>query len=103
MTAATYASAVHTFNHAHLAAQPAYTRLRQALSDLANETPPSELAEFLAAVRDMAATAPYGDTCPHCVNGPWWPHAVKREGSHITGTYQCERGHTWPCTWAIAA
>ena len=99
----TYDEAVHSFDHTSLAALPAYTRLRQALSDLANESAGQggmELAGFLAAAQDMAATAPYADMCDHCTELAW-PHAVKRDDGWITGTYRCGRGHTWTCGYAV--
>jgi hypothetical protein len=77
-----------------------------------------DLGTWLAAITDMAATAPYGDTCEQCdractcppdvplldtcaAHRTWWPHAVKRDGGWITGTYRCGRGHTWTCGYAI--
>ena len=123
-TPATYADVVRTFDHARLATLPAYAALRQALSDLANEIAGQggmKLPGFLAAVQDMAATAPYGDMCTRCSKecdqahhhdaegdplscGAYalcWPHAVERDGGWITGTYRCRRGHTWTCGYAI--
>lgn len=117
----TYDMAVRSFDHAPLAALPAYARLRQALSDIANEAAEQggmKLSEFLDAVRDMAATAPYGDMCMQCgkacecppdallldtclAHRTWWPHAAERDGGWITGTYRCSGGHTWPCGYAI--
>lgn len=106
----TYVEVVRSFDHAPLAASPAYVVLRQALSDLANESadldPALTLAGFLDAVRDMAATAPYADGCERCdPDGyrAWWPHAVVREGAGLTGTYRCANGHKWTCWWSVDA
>lgn len=103
----TYRDAVHNFDHANLAAAPAYAPLRQALSDLANQAPPMGIAAFLDAARDMAATAPYADTCDPCRKYHedcrlWWPHAAAVEAGWLTGTYRCERGHRWTCGYAVA-
>lgn len=128
MSPITYVEAVRSFGHTALAASPAYAVLRQALSDLANESadldPAITLAGLLDAVRDMAATAPYGDMCNLCglacarthrhADGEhlpltcgsgrtWWPHAVVREGAGLTGTYRCANGHKWTCWWSVDA
>lgn len=105
----TYETAVRSFAHEDLALLPAYHRLRQALSDLANEAAEGELAplaSFLEAVRDMALTAPYGDTCRECSRAGhdlqiFWPHSVIRTGGFIRGTYRCSNGHTWTCGYAV--
>lgn len=103
----TYDTEVRSFSHAHLAAVPAYARLRQALSDFANEAPRTALGAFLDALRDMAATAPFGDMCDTCGRDHpqeydmYWPHAAERDGGWITGTYRCRRGHTWTCGYSI--
>jgi hypothetical protein len=123
----TYLEAVRSFDHAPLAASPAYAALRQALSDLANESadldPAITLAGYLDAVRDMAATAPYGDMCNRCCLAcarthqhgddefprpcdayrTWWPHAAVRAGGGVTGTYRCGTGHEWTCWWSVDA
>jgi hypothetical protein len=118
VTAATYHEAVRDFDHASLAALPAYAALRQALSDLASQGEPVGLGTWLAAIQDAATTTPYGDTCERCdmqcrcpAAAPfphpcgafrtWWPHKLERDGGWITGTYRCGRGHTSTCGYAI--
>lgn len=122
--AITYNQAVRSYDHGRVAGLPAYAALRQALSDLGNQLPDAggmSLAEWLDAVRDMAATAPYGDVCDQCARGclhepedafgppcaachrPWWPYATDREGGGFLGAYRCDRGHKWTCWYAISA
>lgn len=121
----TYDTIARTYDHEQIAVLPAYPMLRQALSDIGNqaaETGRIKLDEFLDALRDMAATAPFGDTCNCCLNECCrnhhhseadpadsctadrisWPYAAKRKGEYVTGTYRCERGHVWTCTYAIS-
>lgn len=114
----TYDEAVRSFDHAQLASLPAYAALRQALSDLANQSESGDLGTWLAAIGDAATTTPYGDTCERCdmackctpgapfphqcgAYRTWWPHTVERDGGWITGTYRCGRGHAWTCGYAI--
>ena len=102
-----YLTAVRSFDHSSLAALPGYAQLRQTLSDVANQAAaagcPADLAAFLRAARDMAATAPYADCCEECAGARiWWPHRVVREGGWITGTYRCDSGHAWECGYSIA-
>ena len=121
----TYDTIISSYDHEQIAALPAYSALRKALSDIGNEAAARggmKLGEFLAALRDMAATAPFGDMCNRCFNDCWrnhhhseaaygtrprrfqisWPYAVERKGEYITGTYRCDRGHVWTCTYAIS-
>ncbi len=105
----TYLDEVRSYDHTGLAAAPAYVRVREALSDLANQAPPMDLPAFLAAVRDMAATTPYGDRCDSCDQAAgewdgrlWWPHAATVEEGWLTGTYRCDHGHTWTCGYAVS-
>lgn len=109
------------FDHSALAAAPAYAALRQALSDLANETaetcPSMTLTDFLDAVRDATVTAPNGDMCRECNRACgcdstraeawpcdhyrlWWPHAVLRREHGYTGRYRCGSGHEWVCSFS---
>lgn len=118
-----YCDAVRDFSHAQLAALPAYGRLRQALSDVANETSGMKLSEWRAAVLDMAVTAPFGDMCNGCSRDCarthqhdnadvfprpcgayrlWWPHAAERRGDSIRGLYRCDHGHTWTRSWSVS-
>ena len=97
----TYDTLIRSFDHGPLARHPAYARLRQALSDLANETDPIPVPAFLAAIQDMTLTAPFGDMCVQC-HAMAWPHAVHRNGEHITGTYRCDQGHTWTCGYSVS-
>lgn len=108
--AKSYESEVRSFNHENLANFESYHRLRQALNDLSNEA--SEhvtLVELLDAVRDMALTAPYADSCPTCRGKTpdnylqmTWPHAVERKGDYLTCTYRCPRcDQTWNCSYAV--
>lgn len=81
------------------------------------------LAEWLAAVRDMAVTAPYGDMCNGCCRvcarthqhdgadafprpcgayRMWWPHAAERRGKYVRGLYRCDGGHTWTCSYLVS-
>lgn len=123
---AAYREAVRSFDHVGIVAFPTYGRLRQALSDLGNEITENggmELAAWLAAVRDMAVTAPYGDMCTPCADACrreghdhgedefprpcgayrlWWPHADERTDEHIRGTYRCGQGHEWTCSYLIS-
>lgn len=118
-----YLTEVRSFDHDALSHFPAYLRLRQALSDLANEV--SEEAEiklpyWLDAMHDMALTTPYGDMCSRCTKqcirehqhshaervdcelySIYWPHAVTRDGNNVKGTYRCVQGHAWPCGYAV--
>jgi hypothetical protein len=117
-----YGEAVRDFSHAQLAALPAYGTLRQALSDVANETSGMKLGDWRAAVLDMAVTAPFGDLCNGCCRACarthqhddadtfprpcgayrlWWPHAAERRGEYIGGRYRCDQGHTWTCSWSV--
>ena len=103
-----YGERVRSFDHTQLSQLSAYQALRQALSDIGNQTeesaPPVTVAEFLDAVQDMVLTAPYGDCCPHCgsgADGLSWPHAGTREGDYLRGEYHCRRGHTWQCTYMV--
>ena len=119
---ASYLTEVRGFDHSSLAELPSYTRLRQALSDLANEASAADgevsLAVWLESVRDMTLTAPYGDACNTCSKrcsaehdavgacpqgclATWWPHAVRREGDWIVCTYACGAGHAWTCGYAV--
>jgi hypothetical protein len=122
----TYRDAVRTFDHSALAASLAYGVLRQALSDLANETadldPRLTLAGFLDAVRDMAATAVYGSMCRECGDACqaerhqhepdefprpcgayrlWWPCAAERKGERVRCAYRCGNSHAWTCSWLV--
>ena len=117
-----YGDAVRDFSHAQLAKLPAYGRLRQALSDVANETSGMKLGDWRAAVLDMAVTAPFGDLCNGCCRACarthqhddadafprpcgayrlWWPHTAERHGEYIRGLYRCDQGHTWTCSWSV--
>jgi hypothetical protein len=59
---ASYDTAVRTFDHELLVRGDSYQALRKALNDVARESPDGfGLKDFLAAVRDMAVTQPYGD------------------------------------------
>jgi hypothetical protein len=104
----TYDSAVQDFDHERLASLPAYGTLRQALSDLGNEIGEiggMELADWLAAVRDMTATGHCGDMCVQCDDEHrrmWWPNAVERSGQSIRGRYRCDHGHEWGCSWPVS-
>jgi hypothetical protein len=107
----TYRTAVRSFDHQALATIAAYPALRQALSDFGNEAGHVSLADFLDAVRDMALTAPYGDSCQHCKDpsaddGTYmqmaWPHAVDRKGDWLRCTYLCPRcSATWTCGYSV--
>jgi hypothetical protein len=120
-----HGDAVRDFSHARLAALPSYGRIRQALSDLDNEIPDAGgmgLAEWLAAVRDMAVTAPFGDMCNECCRvcarthqhdadefprpcgayRMWWPSAAERRDKYMRGRYQCDHGHVWGCSWLVS-
>lgn len=109
--AKSYESEVRSFDHERLAHFEPYHRLRQALNDLSNEASEHvKLGEFLDAVRDMALTAPYADTCPACRGkepGNYlqmtWPHAVERDdGGWLDCTYRCPRcAHVWHCGYAV--
>jgi hypothetical protein len=119
-----YLTAVRSFDHTPLAQHPAYSRLRRALNDLANESSEDKamgLDAFLEAVRDMALTTPYGDMCQECSKQCWrehhrpleelcpagcdtaayWPHEVERDRDWVHGTYQCTNGHAWTCGYAV--
>jgi hypothetical protein len=126
----TYDTTIRSYDHDRIAALPAYAALRQALSDIGNEAAESGgivLGEFLDALCDMAVTAPFGDICNRCchecwrdhghgereipgtwlpsicgADRIWWPHAAVRKGEYVTGTYRCERGHIWTCSYAIS-
>ena len=119
-----YLTEVRSFDHTPLAEYTAYVRLRQALSDLANEVREDsrlKLSYWLEAVRDMAVTSPYGDMCSQCTkrcareherpasglcpcgaySATYWPHAVERDGNWMRGTYRCPNGHEWTCGYAV--
>lgn len=101
-----YGELVRSFDHARLATLPAYQALRQALSDIGNQSADAggcSLAGFLEAVRDMALTAVYGDCCPRCgVSADMaWPYAAVRDGQYIRGRYRCPQGHTWTCNYHV--
>jgi hypothetical protein len=120
-----YGDVVRDFSHAGLARLPAYGRLRQALSDVANEAAEAggmRLADWLAVVRDMAVTAPFGDMCNGCCRvcarthqhddadafprpcgayRLWWPHTAERRGEYTRGLYRCDQGHTWTWSWSV--
>jgi hypothetical protein len=126
----TYRTAVRSFDHGELARFPAYARVRRALSDLASEAGSDgsgctmTLAGFLEAVRDMTATASYGDNCSECMDActmahprqgdgsklcgycgyqPNFAHRVERQGDGLVGHYRCPAGHAWTCGWAVSA
>jgi hypothetical protein len=101
-----YGNLVRSFDHHRFASLPAYQALRQALSDIGNQSAEAggrPLAEFLEALRDMALTAVYGDCCPQCgvSAGMAWPHAALRDGQFIRGHYRCPAGHTWMCSYHV--
>jgi hypothetical protein len=127
-TETTYITGVRSFDHGQLARYPAYSKVREALSDLANQAGHDEdctmtLAGFLEAVRDMALTAPYGDTCEacqraclrqhprqpgedkpcDCAYGAYYPHQVQREDEWLTCYYSCRAGHEWTCGYSVRA
>lgn len=55
------------FVHKELVGLPSYDKVRQALSDLANESAGvGTFGEFVSAVADMARTSCYGDGCREC-------------------------------------
>lgn len=100
----TYSKEVHSFDHRSLAQLHAYQALRQALSDIANEAQGVTLTDFLAAVRDMAVTAPFGDTCPNCKDAYHmnWSHRVDRDGDWLKCTYRCHIcKHVWTCGYSV--
>jgi hypothetical protein len=116
-----YHRLVRSFDHSDLAALPAYPALRQALGDIACQVADTALAAFVAAVRDMAVTAPFADLCGACSDdcardhrpgpddGPcrcgqscYWPYAAARKADWITGSYRCRQGHTWTCGYPIS-
>lgn len=46
----------------------------------------------------------YADGCPECLAGPVEPHTVQSDEVTARGAYRCpECGHTWTCSWNIAA
>jgi DNA-directed RNA polymerase subunit M/transcription elongation factor TFIIS len=101
-----YSEHVRSFDHAALASLGTYQRLRQALSDLAEEAGDEgvPLDRFLEAVRDMATTTPFSDSGRECCGSEVdaWPHRVERAGERITGTYRCPQcGHTWNCNYNV--
>lgn len=112
---ATYKNAVRTFDHGQLAAIPAYHKLREALNELclSEDAEGTTLEGLLDAVRDMALTAPFADSCPHCrgdagdaENGTYlqaaWPHAVKRKNDWLTCSYLCPRcSAAWTCGYSV--
>lgn len=98
------ARAIHEFDHEELARLAAYGRLRNALSDLANESvtvPGLDQAMFTAMVTDMITTSPYGDRCQRC-DALAFPSAVRRDAqAGLRGRYRCpECGAEWGCSWA---
>lgn len=108
----TYDNAVRTFDHGRLAVIPAYHELREALNELclAPEAESTTLGDLLAAVRDMALTAPFADSCPRCrgeaEDGTYlqaaWPHAVTRKNDWLTCTYCCPRCQAaWTCGYSV--
>jgi hypothetical protein len=81
--ASTQTGSVRSFDHTGLSLLPAYHALRRALSDLLNEADAAGMdtgwPEFLDAIKDMAASAPYGDCCSECggsvLDDEAWLHA----------------------------
>ena len=102
----TYESTVRSFDHGALADLEGYARLREAMDAVAKTAKGVTLAEFLAAVQDMALTAPYADTCD-CATadanyGATWPHKVDRAGDWLTCAYRCGRcGREWTCGYTV--
>jgi hypothetical protein len=105
-TQTTYVSTVRSFDHSRFATLPSYHKLREALSDFANEADALPdgilLTDLLAAMRDAALTAPYADCCDKCRHRAW-PHAVSRDGSGwLTCTYCCPScSGVWTCGYAV--
>lgn len=105
----TYEDVARAFAHAKFARHPANYKLRQALSDLANEMTgdqPVSIAGWLEAVRDFAATLPYGDMCPQCARDEGrhvlgWPYSTTVHDGFLRGTYSCDRGHQWSCSYIV--
>jgi hypothetical protein len=99
-----YDALVRSFDHSDLAGLPAYAKFRAALNELAHQLEAVPLAVFLEAIRDMAVTTPYGDTCnaPGCDTRPLaFPHKVERAADWLKGTYRCgDCGTVWTCGYA---
>lgn len=98
----TYANTVRSYDHHHLADNPAYQRLREAMSDLANDVT-FTIPQFLDLVADCAITATYADYCEACGHGFLaWPHTVERDDDWLTCAYRCTRcAHQWTCGYAV--
>lgn len=107
-TEITYESTVRSFDHGSLAGLAAYHRLREDLNEIAAVAECVTLGELLEAVRDMALTTPYADSC-ECTIGdatypPTWPHKVDRKGSWLTCSYRCPRcRREWTCGYSVEA
>lgn len=108
VTETTCETTVRTFDHAAVAELGAYHRLREALNDIARDGDGITLAQLLEAVRDMALTTPYGDSC-ECSSGfatypPAWPYKVDRDSEGLTCHYRCAWCHrVWTCGWSVNA
>jgi hypothetical protein len=103
----TYASTVRSYDHHDFADKPAYHRLREAMSDLANDPGGFTIPQFLDLVADCAITSAYADSCDRCVRTHRglclaWPNAVTRDGDWLTCAYRCSRcAHRWTCGYAV--
>lgn len=102
----TYESAVRSFDHTTLAGLEGYHGLREALNEIAKTAEGVTLAELLEAVRDIALTTPYADSC-ECVTEnvtypPTWPHKVERNDDWLTCSYRCPHcGREWTCGYSV--
>lgn len=100
-----YETAVRSFDHTPLADLKTYPALRKALNDISTEAHDvANLAEFLDAVRDMALTAPYADSCDCSTKDdpPAWPHKVDRDRDWLRCGYRCDRcSREWTCGYSV--
>lgn len=96
-----YRDHVRSFDHTQLANLDAYEPLREALSEIANQSQGVRLEDFLEATRDMASTTPFGDSCTGCYTIRY-PHKVERENNWLIGTYRCSTcDREWTCGYNV--
>jgi hypothetical protein len=112
----TYETGVRSFDHSHIARYPSYPRLREVLSDLANEIAQArdagedegmKISEWLEVLRDAAMTAPYADMCEQCSDEgrsvTSWPYRAEVRDGWLHGYYRCPDGHHWTCGYSVSA
>jgi hypothetical protein len=118
MTAPTRANpaGVRSFDHRRLASLPEYHDAARSLNRLVEAIATAEgLAlgqkDWLAAVRDLAASLPFADGCDRCLHdddAEWVVApdslAVEAERDWLDAHYRCPGcGVAWSCGWALWA